>query len=169
MNEPPKRRWYQFSLRTLFLFVLICAFGCAWLANKMKQKHIEREATDAIVKYGGEAFYDYQFNKDDQFIRQEKPAGPAWLRTLIVDNFVCEVTAVQFAAGREIEAAGLAQLNRLPQLSKLDLSYTRIDDSDLGRLKGLTQLRDLWVGSTRATDRGVKNLQEALPSCRIHR
>jgi hypothetical protein len=176
MIDPPeadlpkrKRRWFQFSLRTLLLFVLICAIGCAWLAQKMKQKRIEIEATDAILKYGGTAFYEYQFDKDGQFATHGKPAGPVWLRSLIVDNFVCEVTAVQFAVGREIKTGGLEELSRLPKLTKLDLIGTRIDDAGLDRLKGLTQLRDLWVESTKVTDPGVKDLQEALPNCRIHR
>ncbi len=37
MNDPrpskPKRRWYQFSLRTLLLFVTLFAIGCAALVN----------------------------------------------------------------------------------------------------------------------------------------
>ena len=49
--DPPKhkRRWYQFSLRTLLIFTVICAIGCAWLAHKIERKRKEREAAEAIV------------------------------------------------------------------------------------------------------------------------
>ena len=35
--EPPKRkrRWFQFSLRTLLIFTVICAIPCAWLAGRL--------------------------------------------------------------------------------------------------------------------------------------
>jgi hypothetical protein len=58
-SEPPKaerpkrkRRWLQFSLRTLLIFTMICAIGCAWLAHKIERKRKEREAAEAIVKLG---------------------------------------------------------------------------------------------------------------------
>ena len=54
--EPPKRkrRWFQFSLRTLMIFTLICAVGCAWVVRRMERKRKEREAVEAIEKLGGE-------------------------------------------------------------------------------------------------------------------
>jgi hypothetical protein len=36
----PKRRWFQFSLRTLMLFVLLCSIVCSWVAvtvNRQRQ------------------------------------------------------------------------------------------------------------------------------------
>jgi hypothetical protein len=36
--EPPKRkrRWFQFSLRTLMIFTLICAVACDWFGWQAK-------------------------------------------------------------------------------------------------------------------------------------
>ena len=48
----PGRRWYQFSLRSLLLFTLICAIASAWLAHRMEQKRIELEAVDSLVRRG---------------------------------------------------------------------------------------------------------------------
>jgi hypothetical protein len=32
-----KRRWLQFSLRSLLIFTLVCAIGAAWVARRMEQ------------------------------------------------------------------------------------------------------------------------------------
>jgi hypothetical protein len=39
-TEPKrKRRWFQFSLRTLLIFVLICAIPCAWRGRKIERRY----------------------------------------------------------------------------------------------------------------------------------
>ena len=62
--EPPKRkrRWYQFSLRTLLIFTVVCAIGSAWVARRMDRKRRDREAVAVILKLGGSVSYDYQFD-----------------------------------------------------------------------------------------------------------
>ncbi len=50
MNEPqPKRRrrWYQFSLRTLMLFMVVCAIPSAWVGWKLEATRRER-----VAEYG---------------------------------------------------------------------------------------------------------------------
>jgi hypothetical protein len=36
----PKRRWFQFSLRTLLILTVACAVGAAWVAREMERKRI---------------------------------------------------------------------------------------------------------------------------------
>jgi hypothetical protein len=38
--DPPKRRrrWFQFSLRTLMIFTLVCAIGATWLGRNIERK-----------------------------------------------------------------------------------------------------------------------------------
>jgi hypothetical protein len=103
-SEPPKadlpkrkRRWFQFSLRTLLIATLIVAIPCAWLGRKIAQKQREREAVEAIVKAGGIVCYDYQkpsFITGRTFKPTEEPYGPAFVRSLFGDNFFSEVYAV---------------------------------------------------------------------------
>jgi hypothetical protein len=40
--EPPKRkrRWFQFSFRTLLILTVPCAVGAAWVAREMERKRI---------------------------------------------------------------------------------------------------------------------------------
>ena len=52
--EPPKRkrRWFQFSLRSLLIFPIICAVACDWLGNRITQNRKELEAVEPIVRLG---------------------------------------------------------------------------------------------------------------------
>jgi len=65
--------------------------------------------------------------------------------------------------------AGLVHLTKLPMLRELRLNGTQVTDAGLEHLKGFTELRRLWLYSTRVTDESVRNLQQALPNCKIER
>jgi hypothetical protein len=54
-------------------------------------------------------------------------------------------------------------------LKDLFLYGTKITDAGLEHLKGLSGLRGLAIWYTKVTDAGVKDLQEALPHCRIRK
>jgi len=61
----PKRRWYQYSLRTLLLFMLLASIGLSWLAVKLKQAREQKEAVRAIEEAGGWVIHDYTFRTPD--------------------------------------------------------------------------------------------------------
>jgi hypothetical protein len=191
--EPPKadspkrkRRWSQFSLRSLMVLTLICAVASAWVARKIERKRKEREAVDAIVKLGGAVGFDYQ-----RVDYGAKPPGPVWLRTLLGENFFCEVSDVQ-VGGPEVTDADIINLKRFTELKSLCLPEARVSDAGLVNIKGFTKLECLGLGWTNVTDvglvnlkglaklkvlnlsaskvthAGVEDLQKALPSCKIY-
>lgn len=51
---PPdrKRRWHQFSLRSLLIFVLILAIPCAWLGWRLQRQRREREILSRLTLVG---------------------------------------------------------------------------------------------------------------------
>ena len=169
--EPPKRRrrWFQFSLRALLVFTLICAIPCAWLGRRIERKRQELAAVEAIRKSGGEvgyAGYDYG----------EEPSGPAWLRTLLGENFFDEIVTADIATddamanakmftqirhitlADTVTGAGLPNLEGLPKLEILEWKG-RVTDVCLANLKGLSQLRRLFLGGTLVTGSGLSNLK----------
>ena len=49
----PRRRWLQFSLRTMLVLVLIFGAGLGWFAREVQKARAQREAAKAIEKLGG--------------------------------------------------------------------------------------------------------------------
>jgi hypothetical protein len=47
VTEKRKRRWYQFSLRALLVFVLLVSIGMSWLA--VRRQRVRRQREDATV------------------------------------------------------------------------------------------------------------------------
>jgi Leucine Rich repeat len=152
-TEPPKlrRRWFQFSLRTLLFFTLICAVGSALVARRMDQKHNEREIVEAILKLGGLVEYDYQIDR-------AKPPGPDWLRNVLGENYFSDVEVVILQNVPDADAR-LGNVKRLTQVQWLSLAHTNITDAGLVNLNGLTNLKTLYLQDAKVSDTGMVNLE----------
>jgi hypothetical protein len=176
--EPPKRkrRWYQFSLRTLMIFTAIIAVGFGWLVSKIAKKRHEQALVAGIREHGGGVEYDSSvptslrwllggnFFNDVQYAWITR-ADDATLRSL------AELTRLRglHLFGDGVTDAGLANLKRLAQLQWLYVDNTRVTDAGLVNLKGMTQLQWLRLENNNLTDTGFTNLKKALPNCRITR
>ena len=64
---------------------------------------------------------------------------------------------------------GVAHLAKCPNLEQLWLSGVGISNASVAVLKQLTQLRDLALIETSITDAGQRELEAALPDCKIDR
>ena len=148
-----KRRWFQFSLRTLLIFTVIIAVGAGWLGKRIEQKRKDRETVAAIVKLGGTVAYDYQ--TDD--LRAEPP-GPSWLQEVLGENFFSNVDGVWLRNATDVDA-GVAHLKGLTQLRVLNLWKTKASDITLIHLKDVPQLQELNLDETNVTDGGLLNLR----------
>ena len=49
-SPKPKRRWYQFSLRTLMLLVLAVGMVFGWIGIRMRRAHTNRESVAEVRK-----------------------------------------------------------------------------------------------------------------------
>jgi hypothetical protein len=158
-----KRRWLQFSLRSLLMLMVVCAFASAWLTRKVAQKRAEREAAEALAKAGASVMYDYQ--------RGPAPPtapGPKWLQNVLGADLFNSVEQVHFI-GRDKLLAGtrgnvtdddLRNLPALPDLKTLGFTLTpKITDAGLANLKGLSGLRWLAIGGTGIGDAGLANIK----------
>ena len=152
-NAQPKRRWFQFSLRTLLLFVLAVSIGYSWFAVKLRQARAQRKAVAAIEELGGWVDYDRDLDETGKYI-------PGWLRRLLGDDFFAPVNDVSLSMCEGVTDSQLARLiGSLPKLERLYLDGTSITDSDLVHLKHLTGLRLLLLTNTEVTDAGLVHLR----------
>jgi hypothetical protein len=140
------RRWCQFSLRSLLLFGPLATICIVWVVLAVRDEVLrdERqiEIANAIVESGGRVF-------------RWKPNLPAFKVQMNSDSWL------KFAASRpnleDFEA------------DELTITGQDVTDTGLDYVKAWRQLRFLHLVNTRISDRGVRELQDALPNCRIDR
>ncbi len=122
--EPKRRlRWYQYSLRSLFLVTMAFAVWLGWICHKANR---QRKAVEAIEELDGLVMYDYEFDADGIPIRNPQPPGPAWFRNLVerLDFYNTRVTD-----------AGLVHLQGLTNLEVLWLDSSLVSDDGVNQLQ----------------------------------
>jgi hypothetical protein len=151
--DPPKRkrRWFQFSLRSLLIFVAICAIPCGWFGARMERATKQKAAVEAIVKAGGSVRYDYERDATGNWIPVAEPHAPKWLRNLLGDDFFS--TVVEATAYTDVS---VEHLNDLGGLRSLSFCSLRITDSGLRHLEELSQLEDLSFSGTGISESGLR-------------
>jgi Leucine-rich repeat (LRR) protein len=158
----PNRRWFTFSLRTLFVLVTII---CVWLGFKVEAARRQKEAVEAILKAGGWVLFDYQvlpadkippgtaamIDSDLQLVSamydpNALPCGPNWLRNLLGNDCFRNVAEANISLAKAPKDA-IDRIAGLPQLKCLILDAVeddcRIQDEDLVVLGKLNQLERL--------------------------
>jgi hypothetical protein len=199
--EPPKPRlrWYQYSLRSLFVLTTLVAIGCSWLTVTIQNQRRQKAAGVALQKAGGTVLYKQtwlgRLLRDTSLLRA-KDATFSGQPTSDVDLVhLQELSQLQrLCLGKtRITNVGLVYLETLSQLQELDLEDTKVTDVGLAHLQGLSQLKVLLLNNTditdagllhlrglqqlqklslrgtKVTDQGVKRLKHALPKCGILR
>ena len=152
MTEPPakpRRRWLQFSLRSLLLVFTIAS---VWMGTKANRAHKQSRAVEAITKWGGTVSYDYESDGSKQ------PAYPAWLRNLLPLDYLATARTVRLPKS-QVSDDDLQTLTGLPDLVFLDLEDSKITDAGIRKLNVLTKLQTLILNGTDCTDQGVASLK----------
>jgi hypothetical protein len=159
-DEPPKaeplkrkRRWFQFSLRTLMIVVTVFAIVGGWFGAKMARARRQQATVEAVRKSVGWVGYKYQVGPFGQLIPNATPPNPAWLRKMLGDDFFADVISVGVNTDRGAEI--LTQFDRL-QFARLELYVT---DAGMEHVAGLSQLQGLDLGSSEVTDAGLHHIQ----------
>jgi hypothetical protein len=171
LASPTRRRWFQFSLRTLLIVALVLSIPLAWVAARMRQAGRQREAVEAIRKLGGRVEYDHQRENIDGYRvldLSRKLPGRKWLRGSFGDDFFSNVDAVTLD-GQKVSDADLQSLAGLSRVKELTLTNIDITDAGLEYLKRLEQLEFVYLRGSLVTDEGVRSLQQSLPKCVIEK
>jgi len=148
-----KRRWYQFSLRTLLVAMTAICLGpggiVAYEQGKARQK---QRTVEAIEAAGGYVFYD-----------EDAPARSGVMRLVLGNDRFGNVNGVDFnpwkKENRQITDADLRHLKSFPRLNHLVLKNCKqITDAGLGELSGLPNLQYLYLNDTPITDAGLAHI-----------
>ena len=145
-----KRRWFQFSLRTLLIGTAVIGGvadrGLRWIAPAQRQ----RAAVQMVERLGGSVTY------------ADAQAKGSWIVTRLRDwlprDYVDNVVGVSFIM-TQVADADLVHLNGFRNLVQLELSGTAVTDEGLTHLRGLTLLRVIYLDGTQVTDVGLIHLK----------
>jgi hypothetical protein len=159
------RRRFQFSFRSLLVFLVVVSLSLGWLAWQMQRARRQWEVVEGIAAAGGKVRYDYQ--RDRFFpdtargsLARPRPPGPPWLQRLLGDDFFCDVAEVDYrrSGGIQESVTGLQHLRDLNGLTHLSFRGTQITDLKLTHVQELADLRLLQFDNTPITDAGLKRL-----------
>lgn len=169
-SPKPRRRWFQFSLRSLLVLVTVFA---VWLGLQVNRANRQRRAVEAISAMGGQFSYDYQRQPKrpspfpsaaaalgiadplpHSYNLKAEPPGPAWLRKLIGAHYFIAPVRLRINDQRVVDEDGLRYLRDLSHLEELSLGTFALRPQDLDHLKNLTKLRLLQLGIMLEDDAG---------------
>jgi hypothetical protein len=158
---------FQFSIRSLLAMVVVVAIPCSWMTVEMKAAEMQREALkrmdvthwwdDSRAEIG----FDYQFDAGDILSPKPKgatPGGPKWLRDLLSDDFFADVIVFD-ANNSDFSDKQLEHVKGLRQLKMLFILDTKITDRGLEYLIDVPQLEYLYLDGTSVTDIGLDSLK----------
>lgn len=174
MNCPPvssslpkqPRRWYQYRLRTLFAVTAVFAVGLSYFASRMQKATQQAAAVSAIKAIGGDVGYDYQVPGPpavswDTWVplwySDAPPPGPAWLRSVLGDDFFRSVVQVCIATD-DFTDAECQHLVHMPDLQELIAEGTPAGDTGMKAIGMVRELRYLELSRTNVTSSGVASL-----------
>jgi len=162
MTEPkPKRRWYQFSLRTLLVVVLVLSPFFAWVGWELEKTRREQAVVGTIEAFGGWVEY-HEPNlppRIAQYFRRTQKVDMQLPFSVTRDG--------SLAFHPTIDDNSMTLFEGFTGLEELNLQWTDITDSGLEHLRGLTNLKKLDLSASRVTPEGVEELRRALPNCVI--
>jgi len=162
-NDKPtaerKRRWYQFHLWHLFVFVGIMAVPCSWLACKLQRVRDQRAIIEEITIAGGEVQYDFESDYRMQYVPDPNRVASERWRNLFGRDFVAEVVGIAVYQ-ESLSNAQFEKIGQLTSLRWLCLSKTHATDADVAHLRSLSKLEMRELRYTDITDAAIPHLAQ---------
>jgi hypothetical protein len=155
---PPKLRlrWYQYSLRTLFVFVTLCAVACSWFATEYQRVQRRHRAFEQATEYA----YTYGTGEPEWYNR--------WLYDLVGDERCARVEFLIFNSQSDVTDEDMKAVGQFEELLQLSVPSEAVSDRGLESIEGLTQLVDLGLSSPNITDAGLSHLKGMKELRRLH-
>jgi hypothetical protein len=147
----PRRRWYQFSLRSLMILTVLAGVLFAAWRWHIEPYRVQRRTMALIERLGG---------------RYEAQTAPIWVNRVTSANLQ-NVTLVDLSRCDQPEDY-VGQVARLP-LEVLAVGGQRFTDQHLEELQRTTTLRWLVLDSACVSDAALAKFQMAHPHLQVYR
>lgn len=160
--SPHHRRWFQFRLRTLLVFMTLAAFPLAWLHQEKIQRQREQEVADWVDQLSGHTLFHnhdrFQYNKNRGKIDRYLDAQFGYLVKVVelYETSVADLTPLarlerlQYLSIAKTGVKDISPLSKMEHLNFLNLINTRV--GDLSPLAGAEKLDILLAENTRVDD-----------------
>ena len=102
MTTPPKRRWFRFGLRTMFVLVTVAAV-CAFLGPTAMTVYRRRQARNSIIANGGTIYLQSDYTAQELEENGLTTTRVSGLRRLMGDEAAVIILLRRGAAENEIE------------------------------------------------------------------
>ncbi len=159
-----KRRWFQFSLRTLVVVMLLVSLVLGYWGYARRRAQRQWEAVRTIREAGGDVNVNNEYIEDPSSDKSLMSELRHWRKRLEIE---CPaVTAIKVSLFNQSGKDIMPYLRDLPQLKEITLHGDWLDDEGMKGLSGCTNLIHLDIESDQITDVGVlgiagnKNLQK---------
>jgi hypothetical protein len=165
-NGKTTRRWFQFSLRTLLVMVLVAGAGLGLLGRQAQRIWRRERAVAQLHRIGARVGFQQPGWPARLLGFEVGPLVAVDLRgTHVTDDGLKHLRGITgpgrlWLGGTQITDAGLEHLAGLDSLYRLDLERTKITDAGLRYLRGLKSLEDLSLRGTQVSDAGLGHLEE---------
>jgi hypothetical protein len=155
MTGKPRRRWFSYSLRTLFVVLTVL---CVWLGVETNRVRNQRYLVQVIEKNGGEVLYQHQIH-DHRVDRTAEAPGPRWLRNLIGDDYFRRICVVELRYySIPFSDKDMQLIGSFASLEKLDIPMQPISDEAIHYLDRLHNLRNISFLGPDLTDDGMRSI-----------
>lgn len=181
-----RRRWLQYSLRTILIAVSISCVALAVIGNHYRNRRAAVRAIDELggsysIQLKGSAWlrqlvgddkYFYNLRRislgnPDSLYPAERPFNDQELATIIDHINVFRGPRMLDFQGSPITDEGLRHLKHVRNLEILWLDSTPITDAGLLQLASISTLKQIQLTGSKVTDEGVEKLRRSLPNCHI--
>jgi hypothetical protein len=158
MTPAPKRRWFAYSLRTLFVVVTVVSICVAWVAYERRQSRHEFQIVEQLQARNGTVHIEVAglFDAAEPYGKPNRKRS--WWRWALSGLCGPRVRSLQLAGNPLFD--DLSPLAGLKSLQSLDVQENQV--SDLTVLAQLKSLNYLHLKGTQVNDlvplAGLKNL-----------
>jgi hypothetical protein len=136
-----RRRWFQFSMRTLLIVTLLIGAGAAWLSSEIRRAKRQEAAVEALREGGATIIFAHEriiayensaWRSTPIIVAQSKP-GPQWLRHWLGLDLFSRVASVEIRIDPKEDLprfeSQVALLADVPSVESVSLTLLSVDDS----------------------------------------